>query len=305
MIQHIDFKVDADREFVHFSPDQFPYICLYEPLECHVDATISWHWHQCYEIVYVAEGEMECHCPDRMLRLKKGDAVFVNADTLHLYRQVSQTPCVLYAHIFDETFLVGDMGSGIYQKYISPIAKSPDIQMQAIRPDNHHQRLMLEHLQNMVHLSRQEPVGYEFQLRSQLGQFWLRLLTLTADRQSPADLHADSDIPRIKVMVNFIHENYSRHLTLKDIADSASISERECSRCFQRCFRMSTIQYLHQYRIRKAARMLLEGEKSIAQISEHCGFCTPSYFGRRFQEVFGSSPREYRQKLHTAHHEIP
>ena len=59
---------------------------------------------------------------------------------------------------------------------------------------------------------------------------------------------------------------------------------------------MSTIQYLHDYRIRKATRMLLEGKKSISEISESCGFCTPSYFGRRFQEVFGCSPREYRQK---------
>lgn len=268
-------------------------------MEQHVDATIPWHWHQCYEIVFVAEGEMECHCPDQMLRLQKGEAVFVSAGTLHLYRQVSQSPCVLYAHLFDPDFLIGGLGSSYYQKYIAPISKSPDIRLQAIRPDNHHQRLMLEHLQNMITLSRQESAGYEFQLRHQLSQLWLRLLTLCADRQSPADIHSDSDVQRIKIMVNFIHENFSQHLTLKDIADSASISERECSRCFQRCFRMSTIQYLHDYRIRKATRMLLEGEKSISQISESCGFCTPSYFGRRFQEIFGCSPREYRQKIHS------
>ena len=57
MIRHINFEIDPqDREFMHFSPDQFPYLCLYEPMELHVDATISWHWHQCYEVVYVAEG---------------------------------------------------------------------------------------------------------------------------------------------------------------------------------------------------------------------------------------------------------
>lgn len=297
MIQHINFKIDTpDREFLHFSADQFPYICLYEPMELHVDATISWHWHQCYEIVYVAEGEMECHCPDKMLHLQKGEAVFVNAGMLHLYRQVSKTPCVLYAHIFDAAFLIGNLGSEIYQKYIYPISKSPDIQLQAIRPDNHHQRLMLEHLQTMITLSQQEPFGYEFQLQHQLSQLWCRLLTLTADQQSAVPGHYDSDIQRIKTMLSFIHKHYAQHLTLKDIATAALISERECSRCFQRCFQMSTIQYLHDYRIRMATRMLLESEKNISQISECCGFCTPSYFGRRFQEVFGCSPREYRQK---------
>ena len=302
MIQHIHFKIDPhDKEFMHFSADQFPYLCLYEPMEQHMDATISWHWHQCYEIVYVAEGEMECHCPDQVLRFEKGEAVFVSAGTLHLYRQVSQTPCVLYAHLFAPDFLIGGLGSGIYQKYMYPISKSPDVRLQAIRPDNHHQKLMLEHLQNMIQLSRQEPYGYEFQLRHQLSQLWLRLLTLAADRQDPLPEYADTDIQRIKVMLNFIHTNFARQLTLKDIADAASISERECSRCFQRCFHMSTIRYLHDYRIRAATRMLLQSDKSIAQISQSCGFCTSSYFSRRFQEAFGCSPREYRQKAgHTA-----
>lgn len=297
MIGHIKFQVSTpDREFMHFSADQLPYICLVEPMQCHVDATISWHWHQCFEIVYVAEGSMECHSPDQVLTLEKGEAVFVNAGVLHRYRQTGNAPCVLYAHLFDGSFLTGALGSGIYQKYMYPITKSPDIQLQAIRPSNHHQNLMLQQLREMIELARQEPFGYEFQIQYRLSQFWCRLLTMTADRQSAAPGTAEGDIQRIKMMLRFIHEQYDRPLTLKDIAGAASISERECSRCFQRCFRMSTIQYLHDYRIRTAARMLLQSERSISQISDSCGFCTPSYFGRRFQEVFGCSPREYRKK---------
>lgn len=301
MIQRINFKVDTpDREFMHFSVDQFPYICLQESLEHHRDKTISWHWHQCYEIVYVAEGALECHCPDQMIPLEKGEALFVNAGTLHRYRQTSRTPCVLYAHIFDASFLIGEMGSSIYQKYIFPISKSPGIQLQAIRPENHHQCLMLEHLQHMLTLSRQEPYGYEFQLQHHTSQLWCRLLTLTAERQAVVPGHTDCDVQRVKMMLGFIHQNYARHLTLKDIADSAAISERECSRCFQRCFQMSTIQYLHDYRIRTASRLLLESEKSVSQISQSCGFCTPSYFSRCFQEAFGCSPKEYRKNASVA-----
>ena len=301
MIQHITFKVESPNlEFMHFSPDQFPYACLYEPMEHHVNATISWHWHQCYEIVYVAEGEMECHSPDQVLRLQKGEAVFVNAGVLHLYQKTSQTPCTLYAHIFDATFLTGNLGSGIYQKYISPISNSPNIQLQAIRPENHHQKLMLEHLQNMITIAQQETFGYEFLLQNQLNQFWCRLLTLTADRQASVPGLSGNDIGRIKQMLNFIHENYARQLTLQDIADAASISQRECSRCFQRCFQVSPINYLHNHRIRTATQLLLQSQESITQISRQCGFCTPSYFGRRFQETFGCSPRDYRKKAHQA-----
>jgi len=296
MIQHIDFKISPDREFTHFSPDEFPYACVYEPMERHVDATISWHWHACFEIVYVAEGEMECHTPDQILHLQKGEAVFVNVGVLHRYRQCSISPCILYAHIFDAAFLAGALGSNIYHKYISPISQSPGIQLQSIRPSNRHQQLMLEHLQTMITLARQEPFGYEFQLQTQLSQFWCRLLTLTADRQAAVPGSSAVDMQRVKQMLHLIHFNYGQALTLQDIANAGMISQRECSRCFQRCFQMSPIQYLHDYRLREATRMLLESQKSITQISQICGFCSPSYFGRRFQDVFGCSPREYRKR---------
>lgn len=297
MIQRINFKVESPNlEFSHFKTDQLPYVCLLEPMERHVDATISWHWHPCYEIVSVAEGAMECHTPDQVLRLEKGEAVFVSAGVLHRYRQVSQSPCILYAHIFDVSFLIGQLGSQLYQKYIYPISKSPDIQLQAIRPDNHHQKLMLENLQKMVEFARQEPFGYEFMLQHQLSQFWCRLLTLTSQHQSTISSQSDNDISRIKQMLSFIHQNFSQSLTLQQIADSAAISQRECTRCFQRYFQTSAVSYLLDFRIRTAARMLLETDQSITQISKLCGFCSPSYFGHRFQEAFGCSPRDYRHR---------
>lgn len=297
MIQKAIFQLDkADMEVMHIGPDQLPYVCIYEPMEHRVDGTILWHWHPFFEIAYVAEGEIECHSPDQMLHLKKGDAVFINSGVLHMYRKSRDTRCIIYAHIFDSTFLTGTLSSGMYQKYIYPIIQNPHIQLQLISPDNHHQRLMLGCIENMIELARKEPFGYEFSLQAELSRFWCRLLTMTADQQTAEPVESGNDIQRIKTMLQYIHENYARRITLKDIADSASISERECSRCFQRCFRASAIQYLNEHRLRTAARMLLESRQSVSQISESCGFGTASYFGKQFHDAMGCTPLEYRRK---------
>ena len=286
---------NPETEVMHIGPDQLPYICVCEPLEFRVDCTISWHWHTYFEVAYVAEGSLECRTPDHSLHLQKGEAVFVNASVLHMYRKTSPGPCIIYAHIFDSRFLAGTLSSGIYQKYIYPIIKSHAIQLQHILPSNYHQNRMLDALNAMVDLARREPFGYEFQLQNQLSQFWCRLLTLTQAQQAEA-APADSDISRIKDMLHFIHGNYSRHITLEDIAASATISQRECSRCFQRCFRESAIEYLNKHRIRTAANMLLESNASIQQISTSCGFSSVSYFGKLFRHMLGCSPKEYRKK---------
>ena len=286
---------DPDIQVMHIGPDQLPYICVCEPLDYRADRSISWHWHQYFEVAYVAEGTLECRTPSHTLQLKQGEAVFINSGVLHTYRQTSTVPCVIYAHIFDSRFLSGTLSSGIYQKYIYPIAKNHTLFLQHISPVNRHQTLMLDALRTMVELSRTEPFGYEFQLQSHLSAFWCRLLTLSS-QQGPTPVHSDSDIQRIKAMLHYIHGNYPSHITLKNIADAALVSERECSRCFQRCFRESAIGYLNRYRIRMAASMLLETQETILSISQQCGFSSLSYFGKQFHDMLGCSPKEYRHR---------
>ena len=297
MIQtNIALPDHPDVAVQHIGPDQLPYVCIYEPLDNRVDSTISWHYHQYFEVAYVAEGEMECRTPNHTVHLKAGEAVFVNTGMLHMYQKTSDGPCVIYAHIFDSMFLTGTLSSSMYEKYIYPIANSHTIQLQAIRPENHHQVRMLDTIRSMIDIARKEAFGYEVHLQGQLSQFWCWLLTLTTQLQSQQPSRSGVDIQRMKVMLHYIHENYSHRLTLKDIADAALISERECSRCFQRCFQESAIAYLNKYRIQMAARKLLESQDSIRFIGQTCGFHSDSYFCKQFQEMLGCTPKEYRKK---------
>lgn len=300
MIQtNVTLPENPDTEVRHIAPDQLPYVCIRESLELRVDNAIGWHWHSYFEVAYVAEGSLECSTPDQKLALQQGEAVFINSGVLHTYKKTSWGPCVIHAHIFDSMFLSGTLSSGIYQKYIYPIANSSGIQLLPIRPENRHQLAMLESVRTMVELARKEPFGYEFQIQSQLTDFWCKLLTL-AEQNSESVSRSSNDIQRIKTMTHYIHENYQRQICLQDIADAAAVSERECSRCFQRCFHETAITYLNKHRIRVAAGMLLQGHESISDISAKCGIKSVSYFGQLFQQMLGCSAREYRKKAFRA-----
>ena len=104
-----------------------------------------------------------------------------------------------------------------------------------------------------------------------------------------------ADLDRIKTMMDFVQANCKEHLTLEDIAQSASISVRECTRCFRRCIDLSPIEYVVQCRVRLAARLLLETGKSMLEISEESGFSSASYFGKVFRQSMGCTPKEYRK----------
>lgn len=51
--------------------------------------------------------------------------------------------------------------------------------------------------------------------------------------------------------------------------------------------------FIRSIRMERAARLLREGNMTIAEIAKQCGFQSPGYFSRIFQQVFGMKPSEY------------
>ncbi len=59
---------------------------------------------------------------------------------------------------------------------------------------------------------------------------------------------------------------------------------------------MSPLDFLRNYRLRRAAEMIQEGAISLSEVAEKTGFGTYSYFSVTFKKHFGFSPRDYGQK---------
>ena len=55
-------------------------------------------------------------------------------------------------------------------------------------------------------------------------------------------------------------------------------------------------EYVTECRLSMARDLLLRTEKSIAEVGEICGFCSPAYFTETFSKRVGVTPREYRKK---------
>lgn len=298
MISSTPFHTDSNQQELFFDdPEGFPYICFYRELTSLTDGYISWHWHPALEIDYVEEGEVEFRTPTQSVTIKKGELIFINSNIIHgVYPRSPDGSCKIYAQIFNMEFLGGTYNSCFTRQYILPVTRQTNLQLLKITPDHYHGLRIAESFLLAVDLSRNEPFGYEFLLRNELSKFWI--LLFEAIRQLPlADVkkgNLDSD--RLKLMLTYIHQNYSQHITLNMIAASANISSRECTRCFQRCMQVSPVSYLNRYRIQQAARQLLNTSDSILTVSENCGFSSGSYFGKLFHSIIGCSPKEYRKQ---------
>ncbi|GAB3054622.1 GlxA family transcriptional regulator [Sediminivirga luteola] len=83
-------------------------------------------------------------------------------------------------------------------------------------------------------------------------------------------------------------------LTLEDLAEHAAVSPRTFSRRFVEETGYTPMQWILRARIDVARELLERSERSIEQIAADVGLGTAANLRRHFQQILGTTPREYR-----------
>lgn len=225
------------------------------------DIIIPWHWHEELELGYIEQGTS-------LIR------------TLEIN------------HIFHPIFLSGHFKSRFETKYLNPIIQNRQIEVHILRNDRQISKKLLANLKKIKIL--QSRPDTEFATRNLLSDSWMLLMEDIRNTQSDVTVVNMESQNRLRSMLSFLHSHYHEKLTLAQIAASASISEREALRCFQKHLHQSPIEYLTGFRLNQSKKMLAETDDSITQISYQCGFSSSAYFGKIFKKSFGMTPLAYR-----------
>lgn len=94
---------------------------------------------------------------------------------------------------------------------------------------------------------------------------------------------------------SYIETNYSYPITVEEIASYVGISRSHLFRSFQNYMNRSPKEYLTEYRIKQACRLLRETNLSVSAIAYSVGFENNLYFSKAFRKQKGESPSEYRK----------
>ena len=93
----------------------------------------------------------------------------------------------------------------------------------------------------------------------------------------------------------YIWENYTRKISLDEIAKASGLSAPYFSTIFKEEMGENLSGYLNRLRIEKAAALLTETGKSLSEIAGICGFEDQSWFSKIFKNYTGMSPGKYRE----------
>lgn len=288
-------KSSADskgRELVRHGTTAFPIACYDNDM---AKTVVPWHWHEELEAGVILAGSAVFAAGHERFVLTQGEGFFFNAGTLH--RCWNGTPsCHFLSLVFHPRLVGGSLDSVIYQNYVQPLLDSRSCDWLCLKPEVPWQAEVMARIQGAWQACAEEPAGFEIETRNQLSEVVLALSGHLPVEKKAASPKAARDAERLKAMLQFIHDNYAEDIKLEQIAASASVSESECIRCFRTTIEATPVQYLRQYRLRKAAQLLSETEEPVSAICFACGFQDISYFTKSFRETLGCTPTEYRRE---------
>ncbi len=260
-----------------------------------IETRVPWHWHEELEFGYVLKGTLKVMVAGQTYVFREKEGFFINTDILHMMEADNpEEGAVWESYLFHSVFLTGHFRSVFETKYIEPVLKNKKTEILHFTQENYNQSKILEMLMKVS--GYDEIKNQEFQIRNTFSEIWLLLMEEIAEQEkSPSKIKKISQ-ERIQLMLGYIHMHYNEKITLEQIASAAFISTRECLRCFQNCIDKTPFEYLMDYRIQMAEKLLKSTALPVTDIALQTGFNSSAYFSKIFKQFRHMSPGDYRRQ---------
>lgn len=96
-------------------------------------------------------------------------------------------------------------------------------------------------------------------------------------------------------VAEFINKNYFENITIELLASFVNLSPSSLTKQFASTFGISIVKYINTIRVCNAALMLVQGQRSISDISKSVGINDTKYFTRLFTNKFKTPPLKFRK----------
>ena len=99
----------------------------------------------------------------------------------------------------------------------------------------------------------------------------------------------------IRMAKQYVQENYSRQVSLEDVAAASNLSSAYLSTMFKKEMGINFSDFLISCRMEAAKKLLKNTDLPISEVAEKVGYTDSRYFSKTFNKVVGLKPSAYRK----------
>ena len=111
-----------------------------------------------------------------------------------------------------------------------------------------------------------------------------------------AELNQEAKNKKMLLVLEYISQNLTGSIKIKDLTQIANLSERAFRHAFLQFTGKSPKQYIEDKILNSAQELLKNTDLTVKEVAFSLGYEDPYYFSRAFKKKYGTAPREYRLK---------
>ncbi|MEM9338971.1 MAG: AraC family transcriptional regulator [Bacteroidota bacterium] len=100
---------------------------------------------------------------------------------------------------------------------------------------------------------------------------------------------------RLEQVQAFVEKNFKEKIKLIDVANQLNMSEQSFSRFFSKTMNKPFFEFLNEYRVNIASRLIFETDLQMSEIAYKCGYESLPFFYKKFKQFKGYTPLEFRK----------
>jgi AraC-like DNA-binding protein len=248
------------------------------------------HFHDFFEISLILEGDSDYFIDGEIHHLKANTILLFNPGIEH-YDFIPKGKKNRQMHIGIRHFTIDRFPQDYFPLDTTILHLSE------------HKEAFFQTCQEIIQERRQAEVGYEIILKSLILKLIVYILRdSSTDRLENKSLLLSDEQREKQALVDeiklYIEKNYKSDLSLKQISEEFFTSPATVSRIFKEHLGDTPINYLIQYRMKKAEALIERNEEvSVTEVANLIGYKDAYYFSKLFKKYYGSSPTKYSRRV--------
>ena len=250
--------------------------------------TQAWHFHPEIEICFTRQSQGRRYTGNRINDYREGDLVMFGSLLPHGYTTIHQSEQVVIQ--LTRNFLGEDFFDKPEMRPLSDLLEKATMGLEFFG-ETHRQATAL--IEQLMAAEGTEKLLYLLKLLSTLAES--EEVNTICSKDYSATLNMDQ-LSRIKRVFDYIEANFTQDISISEVARSVNLSEPAFYKFIRRHTKQKFTHIINQYRIFHATELLINTEKTIAEVCYECGYNNVSYFNRKFREIMDETPRDFKKK---------
>lgn len=250
----------------------------------------SWHFHPQYELTYILGSTGIRYVGDNMGNFEYGDLVLVGSNLPHCWKtigeQKEEVRCVIIQ--WDDAML----RDWLHKEEFQHIKQLLDLSSRGIWFDKAIALKVESRLIALVDLPPFERLLSFLQIVQELASSGA--YHFLAGEGFTTNLTV-KESERVNLIYNYVKEKYSQQISLEEVSKKIGMNKDSFCRFFKKTFRKSFFEFINEYKISMASKMLIATDLTASEIGYKVGYNNLSFFNRQFHKFVKMTPSQYRK----------